>query len=304
MVHQGQFFFMMGSQDHVHPSSQPRLKRLRDPIWTHNKALIIQRYLYYFVLITKHGTYIDGFAGPQEPSKERMWTAKLVKEVEPKWLRHFHLCDCDPKQAHALRALHQTHHDPPQRTVDIYEGDFNEHAPAMLSNVSDQEATFCLLDQRTFECDWRTVELVAHHKPRGRKIELFYFLPSGWLNRAVSGLKQRDSRLQRWWGRGDCLQFVNRKPQDRANFFADRLRQNLGYKYATPWPIYERADGGTVMYFMVHASDHSEAPLLMRRAYERAVLPAETHEQLNLEFAKKRSQRQADRANTGIEKSA
>ena len=33
-------------------------------IWTENKASLIARYLYYFVLVTKHGTYVDGFAGP------------------------------------------------------------------------------------------------------------------------------------------------------------------------------------------------------------------------------------------------
>lgn len=42
-----------------------KLRPLRNPIWTENKARLIERYLYYFVLITKHGTYIDGFAGPQ-----------------------------------------------------------------------------------------------------------------------------------------------------------------------------------------------------------------------------------------------
>jgi hypothetical protein len=36
-------------------------------LWTENKALLIERYLYYFVLVTKSGTYIDGFAGPQSP---------------------------------------------------------------------------------------------------------------------------------------------------------------------------------------------------------------------------------------------
>ncbi len=44
-----------------------KLPRLRHPVWTEHKANLIARYLYYFVLITKHGTYIDGFAGPQRP---------------------------------------------------------------------------------------------------------------------------------------------------------------------------------------------------------------------------------------------
>ncbi len=68
---------------------EPKISRLRQPVWTENKAKFIERYLYYFVLITKHGTYIDGFAGPQRPGNPEMWAAKLVLESEPKWLRHF-----------------------------------------------------------------------------------------------------------------------------------------------------------------------------------------------------------------------
>src|SRR5438445_10610852 len=35
------------------------------PLWTAAKARLISRYIYYFEMITHHGTYIDGFAGPQ-----------------------------------------------------------------------------------------------------------------------------------------------------------------------------------------------------------------------------------------------
>jgi hypothetical protein len=39
--------------------------------------------------ITKHGTYIDGFAAPQEAEHPDMWAAKLVLEMTPKWFRNF-----------------------------------------------------------------------------------------------------------------------------------------------------------------------------------------------------------------------
>jgi hypothetical protein len=38
------------------------------------------------------------------------------------------------------------------------------------------------------------------------------------------------------------------------------------------------------MYFMIHATDHPEAPKLMRRAYVRAVDPLEPAAQLQLEW--------------------
>ena len=57
-------------------SVEPKIKPLSAPVWTANKARLIARYLYYFVLVTKHGTYIDGFAGPQEPSNSETWGCK------------------------------------------------------------------------------------------------------------------------------------------------------------------------------------------------------------------------------------
>ena len=82
------------------PPTQPiAFKPLDSPIWTKNKARLIERYLYYFVLITKHGTYIDGFAGPQNSDKPEMWAAKLVLESEPKRLRNIILCDKNASSA-------------------------------------------------------------------------------------------------------------------------------------------------------------------------------------------------------------
>jgi hypothetical protein len=80
------------------PADKPiQFKPAERPIWTENKAKLIERYLFYFVLITKHGAYIDGFAGPQYDGKEDAWAAKLVLESKPAFLRNFWLCDIDPK---------------------------------------------------------------------------------------------------------------------------------------------------------------------------------------------------------------
>jgi hypothetical protein len=35
------------------------LRNLRHPIWSEHKARLIEKYLYFFVMVTKHGTYID-----------------------------------------------------------------------------------------------------------------------------------------------------------------------------------------------------------------------------------------------------
>jgi hypothetical protein len=39
-----------------------------------------------------------------------------------------------------------------------------------------------------------------------------------------------------------------------------------------------------VMYYMIHATDHPDAPVQMSRAYRNTVMPLEAQEQLKLEF--------------------
>ena len=263
-------------------------KQLDSPIWTKNKARLIERYLYYFVLITKHGTYIDGFAGPQELDKPDMWTAKLVLESEPKRLRHIILCDTNASSADKLRQLKESQTNQSnggvKRTIEVHHGDFNYVINKILGSntIKKNEATFCLLDQRTFECHWRTLQELASYKQSDWKIELFYFLPSSWLDRALVA-QQETSVLETWWGRPDWVQLHGLKGDARAEIFRKRFVDELGYKYVHSWPIYERESGdGRVMYYMIHATDHPEAPKLMHRAYKQAVTRIEPLNQLPL----------------------
>ena len=110
-------------------------------------------------------------------------------------------------------------------------------------------ATFCLLDQRTFECEWRTVEALANAK-REDKVELMYFVPTGWFGRAVAAQKDA-SVISQWWGRDDwgCLRGMQK--HERAQAFCDRFKSELGYSFAHYWPIFELEGGqGRVMYHL------------------------------------------------------
>lgn len=268
---------------------EPSVKPLNNPLWTKNKAKLIERYLYYFVLVTHHGTYIDGFAGPQKDGKPEMWAAKLVLESEPRWLRHFYLYDIGRKQVNALKRLKE---DQPERDskgrkinreIYVQRGNFNECALNLLGSgeIKQNEATFCLLDQRTFECKWTTLKALADYKTSGNKIELFYFLAIHWLKRAQSGIKYTE-KLEKWWGRDDWRNLLSMGTEECKDLFVSRIKKELGYKSVKPWPIYMKQGGGAIMYYMIHATDHPQAPMLMRRAYENAVKPKESFEQLNL----------------------
>ena len=139
----------------------------------------------------------------------------------------------------------------------------------MLSDapINQKTACFCLVDQRTFECHWDTVKAVAQYKRKGYKIEIFYFLAQGWLDRAWASTKDK-MRLTQWWGNDQYEEFRQLPSVERAHALCKRFCDELGYAYSVPFSIHEKGEGSRTMYYMIHASDHPDACALMSRAYQ------------------------------------
>jgi three-Cys-motif partner protein len=265
---------------------QRAFKPLSRPLWTESKASLVARYLYYFVLVTKHGTYIDAFAGRQSDRAMEGWAVEEVLKNKPDWLRTYFLFEKSQERAAELERLKSQY---PDRKIEVTFGDSNIDLPRLLpiGALREKEASFCLLDQRTFECHWATCGHIAAIKPSGYKVEQFYFLAQGWLDRSLAAIRtaQGAADAEKWWGRADWLSLRTLPSAQRAELVAERFKGEFGYVEAYPWPIYERTGGGRIMYYMIHATDHPEAPPLMRRAYEWAVAPvAEDQAQLELEL--------------------
>jgi hypothetical protein len=152
----------------------------------------------------------------------------------------------------------------------VVPGDFNETVYRILDagTIGEKTATFALLDQRTFECEWRTVVALSKHK-RQTKIELFYFFPTGWIDRSLGALRAEDTiaKVERWWGRPDWSELRGVDGTIWAKMVAKRFEDELGYGKANVYPIHSERRGGRVMYHMIHATDHCEASPLMIRAY-------------------------------------
>src|ERR1700686_3286750 len=108
--------------DPTQPDNEIVVKAPTLPLWTAAKARLISRYIYYFEMVTHHGTYIDGFAGPQSPDLSDSWAAEMVLGLQPLWLRHFHFCDSGRPQVRALRALKAR--SKVGLDITIYPGDF------------------------------------------------------------------------------------------------------------------------------------------------------------------------------------
>ena len=245
--------------------TRPRLEKSGPALWTAEKSALIDEYIHLFLVVTKHGVYVDLFAGPQRVEDTESWSVRRVLERRTEGnpsIRHFAVCDKDPGQAQRLREL-GSHHP----SFRVYAGDVNEEIHTILEEaaIGTNTACFCLIDQRTFECHWATVEAVARHKSEGRKIELFYFLAQGWLDRAQSRASQE--KLRAWWGTGNYGQFLGLRSYERANAICRRFCDELAYAHAMPFAIQERGANSRIMYYMIHASDHRRAAELMSQAY-------------------------------------
>ena len=268
-----------------------RFQGLQAPVWTSQKAKLIALYLKFFVMVTRHGTYIDGFAGPQEPDSPESWAASLVLNNQPRWLRNFFLCELAAEKVAMLEDLKNAQ--PPRkkgeakRKIEVLSGDFNANVDRILQSgvVTEKEAAFALLDQRTFECHWSTVAKLAQHKQQGNKVELFYFLAVKWLHRSFSGLTVDTQKAEKWWGSGDWTSLKKASQSEIKDLLQERFKREFKYRYAYAWPIWEKDDAaGSVMYYMIHATDHDDAPKLMWRAYRQAVATIPRSEQLIFDY--------------------
>lgn len=257
----------------------PRTKdflSLKYPVWSEGKARLIQEYIKLFTYVTKHGAYIDGFAAPQRRDLSEICSARLVLETEPKRVRDFWLCDKDPKGVDLLQEISDANRSK-GRKIHIIHGDFNVTVDEVLNSgrIKSTTAAFALLDQRTFECAWETVRKIAEYKrsldPSARKIEIFYFFATGWLDRSIAAVRRPQTalRLDSWWGNTNWKALQGMGGVQRARLLTNRFKNELGYTYAYPYAIHNKRRGGRTMYHMVHATDHPEASPLMLRAYRK-----------------------------------
>ena len=258
-------------------------------LWTQTKARLIESYIRLFLLVTRHGVYLDAFAGPQNIEHPDKWAAKLVANLQPDYLNHMFMCDFDAEKCEMtrqmLKELAPLRSGKKRRTKHhVYPGDCNVWIDTVLASgtIKPTTAVFCLLDQRTHEAHWETVRKLATFKKEGHKIEIFYFLATSWLPRVLAS-RTDTGVLDRWWGGSGWTMLKGIQSADVAAIFCNRFRDELGYKLVYDWPILKEGSSGQEMYRMIHATDHPRAPMLMHNAYQIASgLDSRTDEQISL----------------------
>jgi three-Cys-motif partner protein len=250
---------------------------LKGNIWTHQKSTLISRYLHSFLAVTRNGIYLDAFAGPQDiENREETWAAKKVLEKESIFLRRACLFEMDQQKIPYLEELRKKYCQgwaryASRRQVVVAQGDSNETVAEYLrrSPIKPKRAAFALLDQRTHECAWSLVKALATHKSGGNRIELFYFLAQGWMDRSMKSAKtpEKFAEIETWWGRPDWRSFLSLSSWERAEVMQQRFKDEFGYKFTKAFPMRDQLEGGRVMFWLIHASDHPRAIPLMGAAY-------------------------------------
>lgn len=253
------------------------------PFSTRSKSELVADYVRRFQLITRGGLYVDGFAAPQRRHAEDAWTAKRVLEVEPKRIRGFWLFDIDPKGVRQLQSLKQEHHlNPSWRRVNVIQGDFNAELHRFLyaKALHRDTAVFALLDQRSTECHWSTVQRLASRRGRRAKIELMYFCPTAWIHRSLKTRRLANSveNLDLWWG-DNSWRHLPGNQTELVEVVRRRFEAELGYEFVVAYPIPLQAHLKRTSYHLIHASDHPEAPNLMAQAYRQKIMLQRSPEQ-------------------------
>jgi three-Cys-motif partner protein len=255
-----------------------KLRQLNGTVSTRRKSLLIKLYLDLFVKVTFRGTYIDAFAGPQEEDEENPenWSAKRLWESNPgskrKRIDRFELIEKNPISIKKLNEMiSKTQKD--KRRISVYHGDSNVLVPKLFREKTPKNPTFCLLDQRTIECDWSTVKNIASYQIKGHKPEIFYFMMASWKDRSLAvRLKSSPEEIGRWWGRPDINTPKELSTQKLAELFSERFKNELGYRYSSPFPIWDNIspnENGKRKFYMIHATDHDAAPHFMVSAYNK-----------------------------------
>ena len=239
------------------------------PLWTIDKSRLIDEYLHHFLLVTKHGVYLDLFAGRNTQLTPRIGPSGGFWNGAPRATLPFVTTRCATSSASRRTGC------------------------GILGGTTPRSASMKVMPTSAFTRCWREHLLLRRRRASALSTSVrsnATGLP--WKqshNTSVKAIRSRCSIFSRrsgWtalgpapatarnWRHGGATgttqHFRTLRSVERAIALCKRFRDELGYAYAVPFAIHEKGAGSRTMYYMIHASDHPAAAGLMARAYLRA----------------------------------
>lgn len=259
--------------------------------WTKGKLDILQQYLDSFTTATKHRSneriYIDIFAG--EPENRDRLTGKSIEGSatialsidDPPFtrLRFFETIDKAPILERALLERFE------DRDIRVIGGDCNEQIISGLESIKrwNWAPTFAFVDPTGMEAEWRTIKLISQFRDASYKTEIFLLFPAPMFMRVLPTDGSRASetnieKIHRMYGTKDWLNIYRARLESELNpsqardeyltLMRWRLEKKLGYKWTHPIEV--RNEAGSIIYYLIFATDHPAGDRIMKNIYARA----------------------------------
>jgi three-Cys-motif partner protein len=244
------------------------------------KHIILEKYLPSWAMIlgsrNSELAYIDCFAGPGQyemagkPVKGSPIIAveEAIRLVNGKHVQSLllHLVDDDSKQVDRLESrLRELQPYPQNLTVKVACADSSAFVPELLRHLHPQVPTFFLIDPYGHPLPMSVIATILRRPRTEVLINLMWFM----INRDLNNPKV-ESRLNHLFGDNDWKDqpFIHMQRNEREKAFLTYFISRLPAKYVRQFRIrYDVEDsrgGDGTKYYLLHASNHVKAVLLMK----------------------------------------
>src|SRR5579859_4013976 len=261
---------------HMPESDEPEhLKRV-----SRVKHIILEKYLPSWAQILgsryMHLAYVDCFAGPGQYEFEGNpveGSAVIAVKEAIKFARDknshdlvLYLVDDNRHQVSRLQTrLKPLQPYPKNLSVEVSCADSKFFVPSLLRNLNSRMPAFFLIDPYGHPLPLPIIRTILHRERTEVLINLMWFQ----INRDLNNPKV-ESRLNELFGHGDWQNqpFMNMHGSEREKAFLDYFKSKLGCSYVREFKIrhdVEDSHGGDrTKYYLLHASNHVKAALLMK----------------------------------------
>jgi three-Cys-motif partner protein len=254
--------------------------------WAHDKLAVVTKYNSAFGTACHNKWdqwfYVDGLAGSgvnriAEEGGRLIWGSPVIAlRAGPPFTR----CVFLEQDAARAAALDERTAPLAERRV-VEQGEVNaDLLPMMKLHVPRRHPVLVLLDPYGLEIDWATIRAVADFRQYKWKAEILILFNIDGTNRVMHALERKDhGTLDRFWGDDTWHKLWKEKaagglstPDQTRNrwleLYTDKLKDQLGYKYAISKDVRRAGHVGRFKYSLVFATDNATGAKIMDHVFD------------------------------------